>query len=310
MSIRLMSQVMESDLPSSEKFILVVCADHGRDNGSGIYPGIETIARKTSLSKRTVRRLIQNLIARGILTVVKKSARGRRTEYFLRGDMLTPQNKILKGTPRDSWGDTMTPQNNTLEGTSTTLLGGHGDTLGGTSTTLQGPSLIIEPSLNRPRNTHVCDSGERFKTFWTLYPARDGQKFNQEKARALFFQFNAEEQDLLIQAARNYANCEAVLRGIGIRDACNFFKDDFWRQFVEGAGALAGSPRRHRDEEWKRQLEKDNAEQKEFERKIASGEIRVAPRPRFPFESVADYERKKEAGLLPRVVVNDLQEGP
>jgi DNA-binding transcriptional ArsR family regulator len=49
------------------KFVLIAMADHADHDGGNIYPGIETIAQKTGLSERTVRRHVKALINDGYL---------------------------------------------------------------------------------------------------------------------------------------------------------------------------------------------------------------------------------------------------
>jgi hypothetical protein len=72
-----MSRVFESELPAMEKFVLLAMADHARDDGSGCYPSVATLARKTSLSDRGVQKLIRRLESRGLLAAKGKSRGGR-----------------------------------------------------------------------------------------------------------------------------------------------------------------------------------------------------------------------------------------
>jgi hypothetical protein len=72
MSIRLMSKVFETDLPAHEKFVLLAMADYASDTGESIYPSIETICRKTSISERMVHYSVARLLNRGVIVLVKK----------------------------------------------------------------------------------------------------------------------------------------------------------------------------------------------------------------------------------------------
>jgi hypothetical protein len=74
MSIKLMSNILELDLPSSEKFTLLVMADFANDEGKSVYPSQETIAYKTSLSRQTVNVCVASLVNKELITKV-----GRRT---------------------------------------------------------------------------------------------------------------------------------------------------------------------------------------------------------------------------------------
>ncbi|HLW82564.1 MAG TPA: helix-turn-helix domain-containing protein [Candidatus Acidoferrales bacterium] len=67
MSVRLMGSVFELDIPASEKLVLLAMADHARDDGTGCYPSVRLLARKTSQSRRGVQGIIGRLEARGLL---------------------------------------------------------------------------------------------------------------------------------------------------------------------------------------------------------------------------------------------------
>ena len=54
MSIRLMSEVWGTKLPTVEKMVLLVIADHANDEGTEAWPPQATIATKATISVRTV----------------------------------------------------------------------------------------------------------------------------------------------------------------------------------------------------------------------------------------------------------------
>ncbi len=81
MSIRLMSKVFESDLPTYEKFVLLAMADYASDTGESIYPSIETLCRKTSISERMVHYSVARLIAKGLLELIKPGG-GKTTNTY------------------------------------------------------------------------------------------------------------------------------------------------------------------------------------------------------------------------------------
>jgi DNA-binding transcriptional regulator LsrR (DeoR family) len=72
MSLKVMSHVWWSTLPSQEKFVALALADYANDSGGSVYPSLATVARKTSRSERQVRRLLRKLQARGVVIVVQK----------------------------------------------------------------------------------------------------------------------------------------------------------------------------------------------------------------------------------------------
>lgn len=146
MSIRLMAEVWRTNLPTVEKMVLLVIADHANDEGTQAYPAQVTIARKASISVRTVQRAVNSLVERGFIELHKHSGgsadcrEDRRPNLYiinlhkLRGDNVT-------GRQDDGNGATMT--------TSTGRL----------SRPLNNP---LEPSINHPG----------FDDFWKIYPLK------------------------------------------------------------------------------------------------------------------------------------------
>lgn len=66
MSIKLMSAAWEMTLPQTEKMVLLCLCDHANDDGE-CWPSVARMARKCSVSERTVQRAIQGLKDRSIL---------------------------------------------------------------------------------------------------------------------------------------------------------------------------------------------------------------------------------------------------
>ncbi len=99
LSIKVMSRVWESDLLSSDKFILLAFADHSDDSGY-CYPSLHRVAWKCGVSKDTIRRAIARLVFKGIVTIVRPgTGRGHTTLYRIsteKGSNLQPL--FLKGS--------------------------------------------------------------------------------------------------------------------------------------------------------------------------------------------------------------------
>ena len=127
-----MSQVWESALPPSEKYVLLALADHSRDDGTRIYPSVKTVCRKTGFSRRTVQRHINTLLALEVLAVVKKSVRYGTTEYLIRGDKLTP----------------LTDDNNDIQGRQF-------GTSGASNSASRGVRVTHNTLKNRPKNHQI-----------------------------------------------------------------------------------------------------------------------------------------------------------
>lgn len=85
LSIRLMAAVFDLDIPAREKLVLLAMADHARDDGSGCYPSVERLTRKTSTSRRGVQGFLRRLEDAGFVVPTARVRGGRNltTEYTI-----------------------------------------------------------------------------------------------------------------------------------------------------------------------------------------------------------------------------------
>ncbi len=103
MSFRVGAAVLYADLPSTQKLVMLVLADHADENGEGIYPSVHRVAALAGMSRRTVQRMLSDLVEGQWIRVAAPSSRHRPTEYAInvevveehaiRGDSLTPQGR-------------------------------------------------------------------------------------------------------------------------------------------------------------------------------------------------------------------------
>lgn len=77
MSSKLTGAVWELDLPRPEKYVLLALADHGKEDGSDVYPSLARIEWKTGYSRTQVRDIMRQLREKGILKLVRKGGNGR-----------------------------------------------------------------------------------------------------------------------------------------------------------------------------------------------------------------------------------------
>ena len=162
MSIRLMSDVWRTDLPTVEKMVLLVIADHANDEGTQSYPSQATMAAKASISIRTVQRAVNNLVGQGYIRMFKGAGgsadcrEDRRPHLYqinigkLRGDNVTGRQSDANGaTLTTSTGRHSRPMNHPLE-----------------------PSL--EPAKNEPNGSQVKELMSLYYENFTgeLEPAR------------------------------------------------------------------------------------------------------------------------------------------
>lgn len=76
MSIRVMNWVWDySPAKGTELLLLLAIADAANDDGTNAFPSITTLARKTRLDSRTVRRIVRKLTAEGHIEVDERGGR-------------------------------------------------------------------------------------------------------------------------------------------------------------------------------------------------------------------------------------------
>ena len=102
MSVRLMAAVFDLEISSTEKLVLLAMADHARDDGTGCYPSIELLARKTSQSRRGVQKIMRRLEEERGLIAPSQISRGRRsTEYKITLENREPRSLFARPSNRE-----------------------------------------------------------------------------------------------------------------------------------------------------------------------------------------------------------------
>lgn len=110
MSIKLISLALETDLPVTERMVLVVLADRANDVGRECWPSATTIAARAGTTERSVWRAICSLEKLGHIT--RHQRLGYSTQYHVHPilpsrdtpDMVSPLTQCHTPTP-----DTMSP---------------------------------------------------------------------------------------------------------------------------------------------------------------------------------------------------------
>lgn len=82
-SVRVMAQVWDADLPPNHKLVLLAYADAADDDGTHAFPGEERLSQMTGYSVSQVRRVTRELIDTGKLVRVKRGHRGQRAEFAI-----------------------------------------------------------------------------------------------------------------------------------------------------------------------------------------------------------------------------------
>lgn len=81
MSIKVMAAVWESDLPATDRLVLLSLADHADDEGQ-CYPSVRRVCERTGLSERAVQNAFKRLSDAGYLDI-EQNAGKRGTNLFV-----------------------------------------------------------------------------------------------------------------------------------------------------------------------------------------------------------------------------------
>lgn len=115
MSVKVMAQVWELDLPQPLKLLMLALSDWADDHGGNVYPSMAYVAWKVGASKRTAQRQMRLLERVGLVSQEGRHrlASGQHTRLLRvhpeRGDKLTPL--VREGvTPGSTRGDTGDPK--------------------------------------------------------------------------------------------------------------------------------------------------------------------------------------------------------
>lgn len=189
MSIKLMSIAWESDLPPTERFVLLCLADHADDIGRKCYPSVRRLVRRTGFSERAVQGALKRLRDRGYLETFPGCGESGTTLYKIN---LTPAGDAPPQEMRPA-GDAPTPPQEMRE------------TPAGDAPKPSG--TVKEPSVLR----------ESFSEFWEDFPHRHGKKTKRAKCEDKFRKAvrSGVDPGTILSAARAYQDDPDVRRGFG-----------------------------------------------------------------------------------------------
>ena len=99
MSVKLMGQVWEMELPRGEQLVMLALADHGEDDGSQIFPSVARLAWKTGYKERQVQNILRSLEAKGLIEAVAypQGGRGHATEFKMNLEKGAKKTPYVKG---------------------------------------------------------------------------------------------------------------------------------------------------------------------------------------------------------------------
>ena len=185
MSIKLMSEIWKTKLPTSEKMVLLLIADHASDDGTEAWPSQRLIAEKASLTIRTVQRCVNNLQKEGWLHLEKRAG----GSLNCRDDRRPNKYTIHLGKLR---GDTMSQRKS------------RGDIEGDNEATLAPATGRLSRPMNHPKETPLeppTDSPS-FEDFYKAYP----RKTAKGAAKKAWDKLPQEDRQKAVEGALRYAN--------------------------------------------------------------------------------------------------------
>lgn len=169
-------------MPTVEKMVLLVIADHASDDGTEAWPSQATIAAKASISIRTVQRAVNSLVAAGYLWMEKGAGGSVNCREDRRPHRYTINIKRLRG-------DTESTREE------------RGDIEADNGATLTTPTGRQSRPMNHPNKP--SNETPEFDLFWKSYPIKVGKAAAQ---KAWVKAIKVETADVIIAGAIRYAD--------------------------------------------------------------------------------------------------------
>lgn len=215
MSITLMSKIWRTNLPTAEKMVMLVIADHANDDGTNAWPGVATIARKTSMSERTVQRYIKALEESGLILVVAQGGGTKDTRNDRRPNRYDIILSALHGVT-NSASDVDGVTNEASRGDKNDVTGCQTEQNGVTPVSPY-PSLepSDEPSLEPSEKAQILRKSSldvavvgAFDVFWGVYP----RKVDKKKALAVWVKLSEDDRLAALKAVGEHRSLWEVKR--------------------------------------------------------------------------------------------------
>lgn len=103
-----MAAAWETDIPSTEKMVLLCLCNFAGDEGGNCWPSVATLATMCSTSERTVQRAIRSLESRGILDTNHRL--GTSSKYRINPRQIVTPDKVSPPTQCHLTPDTVSPK--------------------------------------------------------------------------------------------------------------------------------------------------------------------------------------------------------
>jgi hypothetical protein len=256
MSIRLMSEVWRTDLPTIEKMVLLVIADHASDDGTEAWPSQATIASKASISIRTVQRAVNSLVEAEYLWMQKGAGGSATCREDRRPHKYTINIKRLRGDTESSRDE-------------------RGDTESINGATVATPTGRLSRPMNHP-NKPSNETPDGFNLFWKAYPIKVGKGAAQkawEKA------IKIEQPDVIISGASRYAD-DPNRHPSFTAHASTWLNAQRWNDSALPPRILSSDEKRQRElEESKARSEKERLAYQEWQKEQLERQANAVPAP-------------------------------
>jgi DNA-binding transcriptional regulator YhcF (GntR family) len=255
MSIRLMSECWRTDLPTVEKMVLLVIADHASDDGTEAWPSQATIAAKASISIRTVQRAVNSLVAAGYLWMEKGAGGSVNCREDRRPHRYTINIKRLRGD---------------IESTREE----RGDIEADNGATLATPTGRLSRPMNHPNKP--SNETPEFDLFWKSYPIKVGKAAAQ---KAWVKAIKVESADVIIAGAVRYAE-DPNRHPSFTAHAATWLNAHRWNDSPLPQRVFTADEKKARElEESKAKSERERLEYLKWQQEIREAEERAVPVP-------------------------------
>ena len=170
-----MAWAVKQQLPTNEKFLLIMLANYASNDEGECFPSTETLMRETALARTTVRKCLHSLQTKGYISAHERWSNGRQ---------LSNSYQMAMG-----WGG-----------------GSPHDPTGGRHTT---PNLSEEP-INQPKlKVDEAELTFDFEIFWAAYPKRPSNPKQPALKSYLKARKEGATKEIILAGAMAYAKTRA-----------------------------------------------------------------------------------------------------
>jgi hypothetical protein len=238
-SINVIAAILDAEgLSPNEKIVAISYADNSHHDGTEARTGLDRIAQKSSLSRRTVNAVIKMLLEKGVMEVQRPATNKNPVCYRF---ILTPDEKslVFRGATSASQ-DGLGVQNQTLGVQNTHSRGAATCTL--TVSEPLEPLLLLSDEVAQPTKFEI-----QFDQLWKIYPKKRGKTEAGAMVRARLREKVSFED--LMAATLNYVRSRVGEDPQFTVWPKRFYNKTYWKDFLpDGAAMVEHTRPKTRDE--------------------------------------------------------------